>query len=204
MAENWRRRGKFEEVAFIFPNAPQIPITVNFGMQMPGWYDIVRPGTPNIAFNDLAQSQDQPGILRSRDYFHSLIKAEIDKGIPSSRIVLGGFSQGGSISIFAGLTSPFPLSGIFGLSSYALLPASLPEIVTPALRSANSSTPIFMGHGDKDPLVKIEWGMETAKIVKKLGWKVDFRVYKGLEHNADPKEMDDLEEWLQGRLPSQG
>ena len=61
-----------------------------------------------------------------------------------------------------------------------------------------------MGHGDKDPLVKIEWGMETARIVKELGWKVDFRVYNGLEHNADPKEMDDLEEWLKGRLPSQG
>jgi len=60
LAENWRRRQKFQEVKFIFPNAPNIPITVvsasiiaprsstndvvqNFGMSMPGWYDIVRP-----------------------------------------------------------------------------------------------------------------------------------------------------------------
>ncbi|KAL8926266.1 MAG: hypothetical protein Q9172_001860 [Xanthocarpia lactea] len=193
MAENYRRRGKFEEVAFIFPNAPTIPITVNFGMQMPGWYDI-------IAFNDLAQAQDQPGILKSRDYFHSLIKAEIDKGIPSSRIILGGFSQGGSIGIFAGLTSPYPLAGIFGLSSYLLLADALPNLITPALKSANSSTPIFMGHGDLDPLVKLEWGQRTAEALKGLGWKVDLRVYKGLGHSADPKEMDDLERWLEERL----
>ncbi|KAL8859849.1 MAG: hypothetical protein Q9178_003682 [Gyalolechia marmorata] len=193
MAENYRRRGKFEEVAFIFPNAPTIPITVNFGMQMPGWYDI-------IAFNDLTQAQDQPGILKSRDYFHSLIKAEIDKGIPSSRIILGGFSQGGSVSIFAGLTSPYPLAGIFGLSSYLLLADALPNLITPALKSANSSTPIFMGHGELDPLVKLEWGQRTAEALKGLGWKVDLTVYKGLGHSADPKEMDDLERWLVERL----
>ncbi|KAL8638974.1 MAG: hypothetical protein Q9228_003926 [Teloschistes exilis] len=165
----------------------------NFGMRMPGWYDIV-------AFDDLAQQQDQPGIFRSRDYFHSLIKAEIDKGIPSNRIVLGGFSQGGSLSIFAGLCSPSPLAGIFGLSSYLLLGPSLPQLLTPQNKSANISTPIFMGHGDLDPLVKLEWGQETAKVLKELGWVVDFRVYRGLQHSADPKEMDDLEEWLGKRL----
>ncbi|KAI4249952.1 MAG: hypothetical protein LQ352_005470 [Teloschistes flavicans] len=197
MAENFRRRGKFEEVAFVFPNAPQIPITVNFGMRMPGWYDIV-------AFDDLAQQQDQPGIFRSRDYFHSLIKAEMDKGIPSNRIVLGGFSQGGSLSIFAGLCSPSPLAGIFGLSSYLLLGPSLPQLLTPQNKSANTPTPVFMGHGDVDPLVRLEWGQETAKVLRELGWTVDFRMYRGLQHSADPKEMDDLENWLGERLPSQG
>ncbi|KAL8686837.1 MAG: hypothetical protein Q9218_006827 [Villophora microphyllina] len=220
MAENFRRRGKFDEVAFIFPNAPQMPITVvrfpstprdvvnnhlqNFGMRMPGWYDIVRLGDPSIAFDDLAQQQDQPGIFRSKDYFHSLIKAEIDKGIPSNRIVVGGFSQGGSLSIFAGLTSPFPLAGIFGLSSYLLLGPSLPQLLTPKVKAVNTPTPIFMGHGDSDPLVRLEWGQETAKVVRELGWTVDFRVYKGLQHSADPKEMDDLEKWLEERLVNQG
>ncbi|KAL8723119.1 MAG: hypothetical protein Q9225_000522 [Loekoesia sp. 1 TL-2023] len=157
-----------------------------------------------MAFTDLAQQQDQPGILKSRDYFHSLIKAEIDKGIPSSRIVLGGFSQGGSISIFAGLTSPHPLAGIFGLSSYLLLGDALPTYLTPQVKAANSSIPIFMGHGDQDPLVKIEWGQETANRLKALGWKVDFNAYKGMAHDASPKEMDDLEAWLKERLPAQG
>lgn len=61
-----------------------------------------------------------------------------------------------------------------------------------------------MGHGDVDPLVKPEWGAETAKVLKALGWKVDFNVYRGLDHSADPKEMDDLEKWLGERLPAQG
>ncbi|KAL8962342.1 MAG: hypothetical protein Q9193_001235 [Seirophora villosa] len=156
------------------------------------------------AFNDPARQEDQPGIHKSRDYFHNLIKGEIEKGIPSSRIVLGGFSQGGSISIFAGLTSPSPLAGIFGLSSYLLLAESIPSLLTQEIRAANSPTPIFMGHGDVDPLVKPEWGAETEKVLKALGWKVDFNVYRGLDHSADPKEMDDLEKWLGERLPAQG
>lgn len=39
--ENWRRRQRLDEVKFILPHAPSIPITCNMGMRMPGWYDIV-------------------------------------------------------------------------------------------------------------------------------------------------------------------
>ena len=106
------------------------------------------------------------------------------------------------MSIFAGITSPSPLAGIFGLSSYLLLQNDLPTYLTPELRSKSGSTPIFMGHGDSDPLVRHEWGQETAKVLKEYGWAVDFRTYRGLVHSADPKEMDDLEAWLHERLPT--
>lgn len=192
IAENFRRRGKFSECAFVFPNAPNIPVTVNFGMEMPGWYDIT-------TFGDLAQAHDQPGILKSRDYFTSLIKAEIEKGIPSSRIVLGGFSQGGAISLFTGISCPDKLAGIFGLSSYLLLHNKIRDYVKS--ESANKNTPIFMGHGDVDPMVKHEWGLDTSKTLREMGWIVDFRTYKGLAHSADPKEIDDLEKYLEERLP---
>ncbi|KAL2042665.1 hypothetical protein N7G274_004424 [Stereocaulon virgatum] len=194
IAENFRKRGKFEHVKFVFPNAPNIPITVNFGMSMPGWYDIT-------TFSDLAQAHDQPGILKSRDYFNALVKEEIEKGIPSSRIVIGGFSQGGAISLFTGITSPTKLAGIFGLSSYLLLQDKIANYVSK--ENSNKDTPILMGHGDIDPLVKHEWGTETAKILEKMGWtNVDFRTYNGLAHSADPKEIDDLEKWLAERLPA--
>ncbi|KAK1825113.1 hypothetical protein LTR12_000402 [Friedmanniomyces endolithicus] len=115
LAENWRLRNKFEETKFVFPNAPQIPITVNMGMRMPGWYDI-------SDFGDLAtRSDDEAGVLRSQKVFHSLIADEIKNGIPTERIVLGGFSQGGAMSLMAGITSPTKLGGIFGLSCYLLL-----------------------------------------------------------------------------------
>ena len=90
---------------------------------------------------------------------------------------VGGFSQGGAISLFTGVTSSEKLAGIFGLSSYLLLHDKIKDYVT--TESSNKSTPVFMGHGDVDPLVRHDWGSETAKALRELGWTVDFRTYKG-------------------------
>ena len=97
------------------------------------------------------------------------------------------------------MTYPGNLAGIVGLSSYLLLHDRLKEYVTS--EATGKDTPIFMGHGDVDPLVKTAWGVETANVLKGMGWKVDFRTYKGLAHSADPKEIDDLEEYIAARLP---
>ncbi|PMD27868.1 putative acyl-protein thioesterase 1, partial [Hyaloscypha hepaticicola] len=197
LAENWRRRQKFEEVKFIFPNAPNIPITVNGGMRMPGWYDIVRR-SDGTNFTDLQASQDEAGILRSQSYFHSLITSEIASGIPSTRIVIGGFSQGGAMSIFSGITSKDRLGGIFGLSSYLLLHKKVKQLIADGVGSGegNKETRIFMGHGDSDPLVRPEWGQATAKYLKEMGFGVELKMYRGLEHSADPEEIDDVEKFL--------
>ena len=150
----------------------------------------------------MAQAHDEPGILKSRAYFDSLIQEEVKKGIPTSRIVLGGFSQGGAISVFTGAASSEKLAGIFGLSSYLLLHDRIKDFIS--AESANRDTPIFMGHGAVDPLVKHAWGKQTADILTQLGFKVDFRTYPGLEHSADPGEIDDLEAYLKARLPPLG
>jgi predicted esterase len=138
------------------------------GMHMPGWYDIVQ-------FENLNGQQDETGILKSRDYFHGLIKQEIDAGIPSDRVVIGGFSQGGAMSLFTGITCPTKLGGIFGLSCYLLLHNKIKDLV-PA-DNPNKDTPIFMGHGGNDPLVLPRWGELTASILKEWGWKVDLKMY---------------------------
>ncbi|ATZ53311.1 hypothetical protein BCIN_09g01820 [Botrytis cinerea B05.10] len=201
LAENWRRRQKFQEVKFIFPNAPAIPISVNFGMSMPGWYDIVRR-TDSTTFSDLQAEQDETGIRRSQVYFHSLIKSEIeDSKIPSNRIVLGGFSQGGAMSIFSGITCPTQLGGIFGMSCYLLLRNKLQEFLG-ADGGSNKQTKIWMGHGDSDPLVKPEWGIKTAEVLRGEGYDVQLKMYPGLQHSADVSEIDDLEQYLIGRIPS--
>ncbi|KAF2689542.1 Phospholipase/carboxylesterase [Lentithecium fluviatile CBS 122367] len=195
LAENWRRRSKFEEVAFVFPNAPPIPITVNMGMRMPGWYDI-------RSFNDLASREDdESGILRSRDYFHSLIDAEVAKGIPANRVVVGGFSQGGAMGLLSGITYKDRLGGIFGLSCYLLLQKKLEEL---AAGSPNKDTPIFMGHGDADQVVAHKYGKMSADALKQLGYKVDFRTYKDLPHSADIEEIDDLDTYLTQQIPPLG
>ncbi|EKD12236.1 uncharacterized protein L3040_000293 [Drepanopeziza brunnea f. sp. 'multigermtubi'] len=195
LAENWRRRQKFEEVKFIFPNAPSIPITVNRGYVMPAWYDIIEFGTD-------AAGEDEKGILKSREYFHGLIASEINAGIPSERIVIGGFSQGGAMSIFSGVTAPTKLGGIFGLSCYLLLNKKVKDFVPSD--SPNKDTPIFMGHGDRDPIVSPQRGQKSADVLKEGGWKVDLKMYPGLEHSALPEEIDDVEKYLNSRIPAVG
>lgn len=196
LAEEWRRRNKFPETKFIFPNAPSIPITVNMGMRMPGWYDIAD-------FSDLAsRTEDETGIARSQKVFHAMIDEEIKAGIPSERIVLGGFSQGGAISLLAGTTSPTKLGGIFGLSCYLLMGEKLKDMI-PA-ENPNKETPIFMGHGDMDPVVRYAWGAATAEKLKQWGWSVDFRTYRGMQHSSTPQEIDDLEKYLLARIPDAG
>lgn len=196
LAENWRRRNAFEETKFIFPNAPNIPITLNMGMRMPGWYDIADLG-------QLAnRSEDEAGIVRSQKVFHTLIEDEINAGIPTERIVLGGFSQGGAMSLMAGVTCPTKLGGIFGLSCYLLLQGKVKDMVPAA--NPNKATPIFMGHGDADPVVKYAWGKKTAEQLTEWGWDVNFKTYKGLPHSAAPEEIDDLETYLNGRIPPLG
>ena len=193
LADTWRQQSKFPETKFIFPNAPQIPITINMGMRMPGWYDITD-------FGDLAnRSEDEQGIVRSQQIFHSLIADEIKNGIDTERIVLGGFSQGGAMSLMAGITCPTKLGGIFGLSCYMLLQSKVKDMVPSD--APNQKTPIFMGHGDADPLVKVQWGEATAQKLKDWGYEVDFKTYKGLPHSAAPQEIDDLEEYLKKRIP---
>ncbi|KAI9795309.1 MAG: hypothetical protein M1835_006024 [Candelina submexicana] len=155
--------------------------------------------TYKTTFDELAQAHDETGILRSRDYFNSLIKAEMGKGISSSRIVLGGFSQGGAMSIFTGITCPNKLGGIFGLSCYLLMHGKIKDFVPE--QNPNKDTPILMGHGDADPLVKYAWGQKTAEVLQGWGWNVDFKTYRGLVHSADPKEIDDVEAYLAARLP---
>ncbi len=123
----------------------------------------------------------------------------MEKGIPSDRIILGGFSQGGAISLFAGITCPQKLAGIVGLSSYLLMEGKVKEYVP--TENPNKETPIFMGHGAVDPLVKYQWGKQTADVLKGWGWSVDLKTYPDLAHSADPKEIDDLEAYIQQRLP---
>lgn len=196
LAENFRRRSVFEEVAFVFPNAPNIPITLNMGMRMPGWYDIKSLNT----LQD--REEDEEGILKSRDYFHSLIDAEIAKGIPANRVVVGGFSQGGAMALFSGVTYKEQLGGIFGLSCYLLLQKRIKDMI-PA-NSPNENTPIFMGHGDRDQVVAYKYGKMSAEAFNELGYKVDFRTYKDLIHSANEEEIDHLESYLSQQIPALG
>ncbi|CAM1506263.1 Fc.00g059040.m01.CDS01 [Cosmosporella sp. VM-42] len=194
--ENWRRRQRLDEVKFILPHAPTIPISCNMGMRMPGWFDIkVLDGT----VESLRASEDVDGVKLSQQYFHGLISEEIKAGIPAERIVLGGFSQGGAMAILAGLTASTKLGGIVGLSSWLLLSKNFKDLVPEA--NLNKETPIFMGHGDSDPLVRTTLGKQSSEMLKQLGYQVTWKTYPNMGHSACLEELDDVEAFLRERLP---
>lgn len=120
--------------------------------------------------------EDSEGITQSQAFFHSLIQDEISAGIPADRIVLGGFSQGGAMSIFAGLTAPVKIAGIVGLSSWLLLHQSFNSHVPSG--DVNKATPLLMGHGDSDPLVRYTLATQTAEILKTSGYNVTLKTYR--------------------------
>lgn len=144
-----------------------------------------------------------------------MIDEEIKSGIPSTKIILGGFSQGGAMSIFTGLTIKEKLAGVFGLSCYLVMGNKIKDLIAEG-GDKNKDTPFFMGHGDADEVVKYQWGFKTAEMLKEeLGIKnVDFRTYpyadtsheqegisantpcRNLPHSAALEEIDDLEDWV--------
>ncbi|KAI1212565.1 Phospholipase/carboxylesterase [Annulohypoxylon truncatum] len=197
--ENWRRRQRLDEVKFILPHAPRIPVTAAEGMLMPGWYDIFALSGKT---DDLRKDQDERGILLSRDYFNGLIQSEIDSGIPANRIVLGGFSQGGAISLFTGLTSKYKLAGIVALSSYLLLDGKFSDFVKE--NDNNHKTPILMCHGDEDQVVPTNFGKVSYELLKTRGFDVTMKIYPGMAHSACVEELDEVEAFLGAHLPAEG
>jgi lysophospholipase I len=128
------------------------------------------------SLDSLRKNEDEKGILESQAFFHSLIQQEVDAGIPADRIVLGGFSQGGAMALFSGLTSPVRIAGIVGLSSYLLLSLKFRELVPKP--QPNQDTPILMGHGDLDSVVPFKMGELSKATLSAMGYNVTWKVYE--------------------------
>ncbi|KAI6089643.1 Phospholipase/carboxylesterase [Hypoxylon rubiginosum] len=196
VVENWRRRERLDEVKFILPHAPRMPVTAADGMPIPAWYDIFALSGKT---DDIRKDQDERGILESREYFSGLIQAEIDSGIAANRIILGGFSQGGALSLFSGLTSKVKLGGIVALSCYLPLDAKFGDFLKE--NDHNRKTPILMCHGDQDQVVPYNFGKMSYENLKGQGFDVTMKIYPGMAHSADLEELNEIEAFLTARLP---
>ena len=170
-------------IHFIFPNAPIQPITVNCGMEMRAWYDILEMS--------LERKVDREGIYQSAKLLGQLIKQEMDKGILSEHILLAGFSQGGVIALHAGLRYPYKLAGIIGLSTY--LP-TLEQLRTER-SNVNNGTPIFIGHGILDSVVAIESGKAVFNALNDLEYNVEWHDYL-MEHSVCIEEMGHISTFI--------
>jgi len=170
-------------IRFVFPHAPMRPVTINGGFVMRAWYD--------IAYQELAFKEDERGLRESQKLIEELIVRENSRGIPSSRIVLAGFSQGGVLALQTGLRQSKPLAGLMALSSY--LPMS--PMIEVERNAASNSVPIFMGHGITDNIVPLALGRMSRDTLIKLGYEVEWHQYT-MPHSVCPEELADIGVWL--------
>ncbi len=176
---------------FVFPHAPVRPVTINNGVRMRAWYDI----------RDLSieQRADEAGVRESIAQVEALAAREGERGVSPSRIVLAGFSQGGAITLAAGLRREAGFAGLVALSTYLPLVNSTAAEATPA----GKATPVFMAHGRQDPVVPLGLGQRSRDALRHLGATVDWREY-AMPHSLCAEEVRDLGDWLQARFQAAG
>lgn len=176
-------------IKYLCPTAPTQAVSLNYGFQMPSWFDIRGlEGTP----------EDEEGINQSSEAVKSLIDREVASGIPYNRIVLGGFSQGGATALFTALTMNTNLAGIAAFSTW--LP--LHKVFSSSNVTANKETPTLQCHGNADDMVPIKWGKLTASFLKSFNPNCEFKEYKGMGHHSCEAEMMDFKNFLSQVLPS--
>ena len=171
-------------IKFIFPHAPIQPVTINGGMKMRSWYDI-----KNISFKDRV---DLSGIQSSAELVKQLIDEEIAAGIPSQKIILAGFSQGGVITYYLGLQYPQKLAGLMTLSTYMANPTTISDERHPA----NQDTPLFIAHGQFDPVVPYQLAEQAQNTLEQLGYPLEFHSYP-IDHSVCPEEIQAVGQWIQ-------
>lgn len=164
---------------FIFPHAPERPVTINNGYVMRAWYDIRQ--------QDIARVPDEAGIRDSQAAVERLIARERERGVPAARIVLAGFSQGGAIALQAGLRHREKLAGIVALSTYLPLEGSLDAEAS----AANKSTPIFMAHGTEDPIVPLQLADASQRALRARGYEVEWDTWP-MPHAVCAEEVEAL------------
>ena len=175
-------------IRFVFPHAPVRPVTINNGMRMRAWYDIRDLGFEGT----VGDRADAAGVEASVAQVDALLVREHDRGIPASRVLLAGFSQGGAIALSAALRRTEPLAGVVGLSTY------LPLAGAGASEGA-AAQPVFMAHGTQDPVVPFAAGQRSAERLRGMGFDVEWHAYP-MQHQVCAEQVRDLGQWLGRRF----
>ena len=170
-------------VRFVFPHAPRRAVTINMGLIMPAWYDILGL--------EAGSGVDEKGIRASASRVEALVAREKERGVPAARIVLAGFSQGGAIALQAGLRHANRLGGIVALSTYLTLEDSLDAEAS----AANRATPIFMAHGTEDPIVPLQLADSSQRLLSARGYDVEWATWP-MPHAVCAEEVEAIAAFL--------
>ena len=178
---------KSANINFVFPNAPVQAVTINGGMEMRSWYDILDASLDRkVAVDDIYNSSAQ---------LTELIDDQINKGIKAENIVLAGFSQGGVVALHAGLRFPQKLAGIMALSTY--MPTTEQLKTERALE--NNETSIFMAHGTMDPVVHPQIAQDAFNRLKEMDYPISWHEYP-MQHSLCLEEITDISNYINGVL----
>ncbi len=183
---------------FVFPHAPLRPVTINGGMSMRAWYDIISL--------DRDGPVDETGIHESCQLLVDLVEREHERGIPYARILLAGFSQGGAIASHTAVRFPHGLAGLMALSTYMPLHSKFADEVGVKIDNQNRTLPIFMAHGSYDPVLPMPLGEHSRELLESDGWQVEWHDYP-MAHAVCAEEIADIRNWLlsvYGRIRESG
>ena len=172
-------------VRFIFPHAPNMPVTINGGMTMPAWYD--------IKAMDIDRVVDTDQLMASSDAVAKLVDREIERGVKSENIVIAGFSQGGAVAYELGLSYPKRLAGIIALSTYFATAKTVKR------SEANRDIPIRIYHGTFDPMVPEALGRQSVEKLQDMGFEPTYQTYP-MEHSVCMEEIVDIGKFLRGNV----
>lgn len=169
----------------IFLNAPVRPVTLNGGVAMRAWYDIVGL--------QLTDREDKEGIEQSAVIIREIYEEQINQGLSKGKVFFAGFSQGGAIALYTALNLAKPIGGVIALSAY------LP-MADKCKTELPKNTPIFMAMGQYDPIVLPIWTKATAAKLTSAGYeKLSLHSYL-MEHSICMEEIKDLCNWLRAQL----
>ncbi|KAG6367609.1 hypothetical protein INS49_001802 [Diaporthe citri] len=189
IVRNWQESGLFQDTKFILPSAPAINVTSAGGRSIPAWFDIRGERGP--------QNNDEEGMLRSRDFFLSLVRDEVEShAVPASQVIMGGFSQGSVMALLTGITADVQLGGVFCLCGYLPLADAVRESGRgggagkfPHAREGTGME-VLMLNGEKDPIMNLDWVGKSRDIVKELGYHVDSSIVPGLGHSINQEVLE--------------
>lgn len=168
----------------VCPTAGTMPVTLNQGFPMPSWFDLFSL--------DINGKEDDAGIKKASALVHKMIQDEIKGGIEAKRIMLGGFSQGGALALYAALTFPEQLAGVMSLSGWLPLHASFP-----GAKRTPDTLPVLQCHGDSDPIVPFRVGQMSAAALKGFMKATTFNTYRGMSHSSSDEELADIKKFVQ-------
>ena len=183
---------------FILPSAPARPVTLNGGAVMPAWFDL-------YSLNTVTPREDAAGLARAALALGGLVARELERGVPRERLFLAGFSQGGALALYAALRLPYRIGGVIALSTWLPLAREMSGKGGPAPAAQHSyqGLPVFLAHGEQDPVLPPAVAQLTRACLEALGCRVRFESY-AMGHAACEAEVRDLADWFTrewGRAP---